>query len=83
VSKTAEKEKQRIIYKPPPDGICCVAEESLDYTALCPVCEKRTIDISELPKHPIKLRYKCPHCRNIVTTPLVAVLDGESGFCVK
>ena len=69
-----EKQKQRI-YSPPQDTALAVMEEQPDYTVACPICEKRAIDISQLPERPIKLRYKCPHCRNIVVTPLMAAKD--------
>ena len=70
--KAAGKSKPQIIYKPPPCVVLAVAEDSLDYMVPCPICEKRTIDVSDLPERLIRLRYKCPHCRNVVQTPLVA-----------
>ena len=45
-------------------------EDISGYTVPCPKCDKRTIDISDLPERLIKLRYKCPHCNNVVVTPI-------------
>ena len=59
-------------YRPPQSAALTVMEETPDYTVPCPICEKRAIDVSELPERMIKLRYKCPHCRNIVVSPLTA-----------
>ena len=42
------------------------------FMLLCPKCEKRTIDVSGRPERTIKVRYKCPHCSNIVVTPIFA-----------
>ena len=47
-----------------------VDEDEFEYSAPCPICEKRTIDISELPDKLVRLRLKCPHCRKIVKIPL-------------
>ena len=79
MSKTVVKSKPRVIYKPPPSATCAVTEDILYYMVPCPVCEKRTIDLSELPERPIRLRYKCPHCRNIVITPLTAATYDRNG----
>lgn len=38
----------------------------------CPVCTKRAFDISDLPKQPIHVEIKCPHCHNIVRIPCTA-----------
>ena len=70
--KTVTGEKPQITYKPPQSVMMFVAEADMDYMVSCPVCEKRTMDVSELPDQLIALRYKCPHCRNIVRSPLVA-----------
>ena len=67
VNKQMQKQK---IYSPPKGAAHMVREETLGYMVPCPICEKRAIDVSDLPERMIKLRYKCPHCRNIVVTPL-------------
>lgn len=72
MAKAPAKKAPQIIYSPPQGVVSAFTNETLDYTIPCPICDKRTIDVSELPDRLIKLRYKCPHCRNIVTTPLVA-----------
>ena len=77
MTKTTAKAKPQIIYKPPPSEVFTATDNMLEYASICPVCEKRTIDVSELPEHRITLRYKCPHCRNVVTAPLVAAVVDE------
>ena len=53
--------------------ICNSAEdEMLNHIIQCSICNKRAIDISELPDRPIRLRHKCPHCKNLIVTPLTA-----------
>lgn len=52
-------------------------EDAFKYTAPCPICEKRIFDISTLPVNRIMLRFKCPHCHNVVIMPLMAA----SGQC--
>jgi len=47
-------------------------DEMLNHVIQCSICNKRAIDISELPDRPIKLRHKCPHCKNLIVTPLSA-----------
>ena len=59
-----------------------VMEDALDYMVLCPKCDKRTMDVSNLPERPIKLKHKCPHCNNIVVTPLIA-RNKVDKFCIK
>ena len=49
-----------------------VMDDVLDFMVTCPKCNKRTMDVSSLPERPIRLKHKCPHCNNIVVTPLVA-----------
>jgi len=83
VPTTASKKKVPIIYQPPPNIKYMTSEDILDYTAICPICEKRTIDVSDLPEHLIKLRYKCPHCHNIVTTPLIAANNSAPAISVR
>jgi len=78
MARQSKKQAQKI-YSPPQGMVSAVMEKQPDYTVPCPKCEKRAIDVSELPERLIKLRYKCPHCRNIVVTPLkAAVRDGVS-----
>ena len=59
-----------------------VMEDVLDYMVPCPKCDKRTMDVSSLPERPIRLKHKCPHCNNIVVTPLIAA-DKVDKLCVK
>ena len=70
MSKTAPKNKPQFIYKSPPSAV--VTDSVLDYSVLCPVCGKRTMDVSILPERLVVLQYKCPHCRNLVQTPLIS-----------
>ena len=46
--------------------------EPLEYSVLCPDCEKRAFDISELPESLIMIGLRCPHCNKIVQTPVFA-----------
>ena len=68
------KQPQKM-YKPTPAMLWELAEEPLGYMVPCPFCEKRTIDVSELPEHSITLRFKCPHCRSLVNMPLVMAAE--------
>jgi len=43
--------------------------DDFEYVASCPICEKRVLDISDVPKTPIRIRIKCPHCRKIIKIP--------------
>jgi hypothetical protein len=54
------------------EALLFIAEESFEYIAPCPVCEKRVFDIDELPGIPIRVRIKCPHCRKVVGIPIYA-----------
>jgi len=49
-----------------PDDPLVVAEDSFEYMAPCPVCEKRVFDVSDPPDSPTRIRLKCPHCRKVV-----------------
>ena len=75
--KATSKKKKQIIYKPPQDEVYSVMEDFLEYKVSCPLCEKRAIDVSDLPERLIRLQYKCPHCHNIVQTPLIAQENGK------
>ena len=77
MAKKTKQHKQKV-YKPPPALVWAVMEDTFDYIVPCPVCEKRSIDVSALPEHLIRLRYKCPHCNNLVVTPLVQEPDFSS-----
>ena len=48
-------------------------EKPLEYKIRCPVCEKRVLDVSELPLRAIRVRFKCPHCRKLVEKLISAV----------
>jgi len=78
MSKKTVKKRKQIVYKPPPALIWAVMEDAFDYIVSCPKCDKRTIDISALPESLIRLRYKCPHCNNLVVTPLIQEPDVSS-----
>ena len=78
MSKKTTKKHKQIVYKPPPELAWTVNEDMFDYIVPCPVCEKRSIDVSALPEILIRLRYKCPHCNNLVVTPLVQEHDVSS-----
>jgi len=47
-----------------------VAEDSFEYTAPCPMCERRVLDVDDPPERPTRVRLKCPHCRRVVRIPL-------------
>ena len=54
-----------------PDDSFIAAEPLFEYMAVCPVCEKRVLDISDPPdNHQTRIRLKCPHCRMIVKIPI-------------
>jgi hypothetical protein len=73
VKKTTARLKQRpvkqVAYRLAPDEISAVMEDTLEYMASCPVCQKRVFDISALPDKQLTVRLKCPHCRKIVQVP--------------
>ena len=71
VTMNSNDKRQRIVYRPPPFKSDIREEGTHYYIVTCPVCDKRTIDVSALPKSTIVLRYKCPHCRHIILVPLV------------
>jgi len=48
------------------------ADYSPDFMLSCPKCEKRAIDVLGRPERTIRVRHKCPHCRNIVITDIFA-----------
>ena len=73
MQKITSEAKPQITYKPPQGVMMSVAEADMDYMVSCPLCEKRTMDASDLPEQVVTLRYKCPHCKNIVRSPLVAL----------
>lgn len=52
------------------DDPLVVAEDLFGFLAICPVCERRVFDVSDLSDNPVRLRFKCPHCRNIVIIPI-------------
>jgi len=60
-----------------PDDPLIVAEDSFEYMAICPVCERRVFDASDLSGNPVRVRLKCPHCRNIVKIPISAIQQGS------
>jgi len=47
-------------------------DDAPDFIIPCPKCEKRAIDVVGRPERTIKVRHKCPHCRNIVVTAILA-----------
>ena len=47
-----------------------IMENEFEYSAVCPVCDKRALDITDLPDTPIRARLKCPHCHKIIEIPL-------------
>ena len=50
-----------------------VIKDEFDYSASCPVCDKRALDISDLPDTPVRVRLKCPHCHKLIRIPLSGV----------
>jgi len=63
------------IYCPPVCADLMATDTEPDYMVQCPKCEKRIIDVYEMPVSMIKLRYKCPHCKSVIIMPLVTVED--------
>ena len=63
------------IYNLPTCTAMMVVESEPNYMIQCPKCEKRVIDVYEMPKSMIKLRYKCPHCKNVIIMPLAPIED--------
>jgi len=51
-------------------GLLKVIDDPFEYTILCPICGKRTLDASGLSMSLVMLRYRCLHCRNIVVSHL-------------
>ena len=68
----ATKKQTPKIYSPPKAAMRSAKDEILNHIIQCSICRKRAIDISELPDRPIKLRHKCPHCKNLIVTALAA-----------
>ena len=60
-----------------PDEPLMVAEEFFEYMASCPLCRRRVFDISDIPDDPVRVRLKCPHCRNIVKIPISGIAQAE------
>ena len=54
-----------------------LAEDTFKYMASCPICERRVFDVSNLPGDAVRVRLKCPHCRNIVRIPISAMQEGQ------
>ena len=61
------------IYNPPICTGTIAMDIEPDYMVQCPKCEKRIIDVYEMPVSMIKLRYKCPHCKSVIIMPLAPV----------
>ena len=59
--------------KDKPDDPMVVAEESFGYMASCPVCTRRVFDVSDIASDSVRVRLKCPHCRNIVKIPISGI----------
>ena len=76
MKRTAIVKQMQMVYRPPQFDGTAVKEGPLDYMVPCPICDRRAIDFSELSENLILLRYKCPHCRKLVVTPLTAVFCG-------
>ena len=49
---------------------CATNTDEFEYSAPCPVCEKRALDITDLPDTQVKVRLKCPHCHKLIKIPL-------------
>ena len=70
--------KARIRYAPIPSGGYVrksakprvAIKDEFEYSAPCPVCDKRALDISVLPDTQIRVRLKCPHCHKLIKIPL-------------
>ena len=73
VTDKRKNERKAITYatdegdKPDPPA---VAEEMFEFLVICPLCKRRVFDASGLSGNPVRLRLKCPHCRNIVIIPI-------------
>jgi hypothetical protein len=46
-------------------------KDKFGYTASCPLCKRRVLDISTMPDDSVYVRLKCPHCRQIVKIHLL------------
>jgi len=78
MKKPDRVEKQvRKIYNPPLYATQTVMESEPYYMVPCPKCERRTLDVFEMPERLIHLRYKCPHCKSIVVMPLIGAVDRD------
>jgi len=49
---------------------CAAITDEFEYSAPCPVCEKRALDITDLPDTQVRVRLKCPHCHKLIKIPL-------------
>ena len=49
-----------------------VAESAFEYTASCPMCERRVFDSTDIPGNSVHVRLKCPHCKKIVNIPFTS-----------
>jgi hypothetical protein len=53
-------------------------DDYFEFTAPCPICKKRTLDISDIPETLIQIRHKCPHCKKLVITPVIVIgMNGQ------
>lgn len=66
----SKKQKRRILdmQQDVEFGINCKP----NFIVSCPKCDKRAIDVAGRPERTIKIRHKCPHCSNIIVTPILA-----------
>ena len=70
--------KMQTVYKVSQDFLnefCADMSGELDYTVPCPSCTGRAFDFSGLPQGLFRVRLKCPHCKEIVETPILSVPD--------
>ena len=57
-------------YIPSQSLVLTVMDMQPEYQVPCPICGKRTIDVTAPSDELVTIRHKCPHCKNIVLTPL-------------
>jgi hypothetical protein len=80
MDKTNETNKRRkqITYKMADSGgnmlAYMVAESAFEYTASCPLCDRRVFDSTDIPGNNVHVRLKCPHCRKIVNIPFTSTM---------
>ena len=49
--------------------------DAFNYSAPCPLCSKRVLDITDPAPRPLTIRLKCPHCHRIIQIPIFLIVQ--------